>query len=265
MSLTLRDAHYLVRTQIGELEQFRWTDSFINFSLNYRAAEFYLPSGLSTFFVNVPLTSTASGGQEGVLPVQLDSIKDVKYFSGQLFPLEYIDWQEVQQGSATGSIPLYYYVKTDANQMTPMAATSDIVPTDLFPQQGGADYQQIIGVWPIIPTGGTGVVGSQQVHVWYSAYHPILVEPQSRSPIPRAFLQGWASGTIADCLSAEKMFGEAQPYQAFFDRRKEEYRIYATKHKNSNKTLKYGANTPPWRRSASSSIIIVDPTPTMGM
>lgn len=254
MALTLRDAHYYVRSIIGELEQFRWSDAFINFSLNNHAQEFYSAGGLSTQFYNVPVIA---GTQEGVLPIELDQVKDVSYFSGQLFKLEYKDWSELQTGAFTGSIPIWYYVKTDSMQTTGMDSSSDITTTNLFPQvPGGANIQQVIGVWPIIATAG-------EIHVWYSQYHPFMKQPKDISPIPRMFLDGWAAGAIADCLRTEKAYAEADGWDQLFMRRKEDYRIYASTHKQTSGFKTYGVQADPWRTSASSSIILVDQTPSM--
>src|ERR1700735_792915 len=100
MALSLRDVHYIVRSQIGELEENRWTDAFINFCINTRAQDFCMPAGLSTFYTSLPVNDN----QEAVLPVDLDTVKTVKYFAGQLFPLTYHEWDDLQTGAFVGSI-----------------------------------------------------------------------------------------------------------------------------------------------------------------
>jgi hypothetical protein len=253
MALTLRDGHYFTRSMVGELEQFRWSDAFINFSLNNRAQDFCLPAGLSTWFYNVPL---AAGSQEGPLPIDLDQVRAVKFFAGQLFPLQYKDWDELQTGAFTGSIPLWFYIKTDTTQLTPQQIGSDIAVIDLLPAnpQGG-DYRQVIGVWPILEATGN-------IHVWYTAYHPLMTEPQSKCMIPRPFLDGWAAGAIADCLRIEKAYSEADIWEARFAMRKEAYRVYAQTHKQVSQEMRYGYDEAPWRDSASSSVILIDQFPT---
>lgn len=257
MPLTLKDAHYYTRQMLRELKPRRWSNNFVNFVLNARAADFCLPAGSTTWFINVPLGQGVFG-QEGPLPIDLDAVKSAKFFSGQLYPLEFKDWDELQTGAYTGSIPYWYYIKTDTKQLTPQVAGSDIQVTDLSPSiSPGATFQQVIGVWPIPAAAG-------QIHVWYSGYHPQLNEPSSQSPIPRAFLMGWAAGAIADCLRNESAFAEADKWETFYTQKKEEYRVYCQRQKQITTPATYGKSQMPWRDSASSSIILVDQNSTMG-
>jgi len=254
MPLTLRDGHYFVRATIGELEQFRWSDAFINFSLNNRAQEFLSAGGSTTQYTNVPL-GQGIYGQEGPLPIDVDQVKAVKWYAGQLYPLEYRDWDIIQSGSFTGSIPFWFYIKTDVTQLTPQTISSNIVETDLTPAlPQGYNYRQVIGVWPQPSAAG-------ELQVFHSAYHPLMTEPQSISPIPKMFLDGWAAGTIADCLRIEKAYEESAYWDAQFLKRKEDYRIYSYTHRQVSRPMRYGAPEAPWRTSASSSIILVDQTP----
>ncbi len=252
MPLTLHDAMYYTRTILGEAEAVRWSDAFLIDSLNARASEFQQAAGTITSFVNLPLAQGIYG-QETPLPVEIDSVKSVKYFSGQLYPLERRSYEELQTGSFTGSIPIFYYIKEDATQLTPQTDSGDIVATDLLPGGPvGAGFRQVLGVWPI-PS------APSYVEVFYSYFHPWLSEPLSQSPIPRMFLPGWTAGTVADALKQEKAYAEAQGWEQMFSAQMEKYRQYSSKHK-STRPARYGKTDSPWRESASSSIILISPT-----
>jgi hypothetical protein len=243
---------YYTRQILGEAEQVRWSDNFLIRSLNSRASEFQQAAGTITAFKKFPLGSGIYG-QETPLDIETDSVKSVKYFSGQLYPLERRSYDELQTGAYTGSIPLWYYIKEDATQLTPQTNTSDIVATDLLPGgPTGAGFNQVLGVWPI-PNAATFV------EVFYSYFHPYMREPLAQSPIPSMFLPGWTAGTIADALKVEKAYAEAMPWEKFFMDEMERYRLYASKHK-SNKPARYGQQKTPWRESASSSVILISPT-----
>lgn len=222
----------------------------------------YSNTTISTFYVLGSAASgtysiqAASGIQEVALPVEIDEVKACKYFSGQLFDLEFHDWKQLQVGASAGAIPCYYYIKTDTLELTPQSTnTSDIIDIPLNPNTPlGQVYRSVLGVWPIPPT-------PANVHVWYSYFHPFMTDPTDPCSIPVRFLEGWAAYAIASCLEIEKAIPEADRYKAKFEAATEEYRIYASKQKQGDKPARYGMGTEPWRRNASSSVIFIDPYP----
>lgn len=257
MGLSLKDIVYYVRTQIGELQQFMWSDDQIIFDVNNTVQEMCSIAGSLTKFQNLilPVNGT-TGSQEGPLDAEVDKIKSCKYFAGQEFPLEYSDWQTLQTGAATGSIPLYYYIKTDTRDLTPQSlGTSSIVESPIGPGTPlGETYRTVLGVWPLAPLPAT-------IHVWYSYYHPWMEDPGDPCAIPRRFLRGIGAGVIARCLSIQKAYGEAQTFQQTFAEVTEQYRLYTGSQRQQDKPARYGTIVPPWRRSASSSVIFLDQNP----
>lgn len=258
MSLCLKDGMYYVRTEIGELEQFNWSDNQIIFDLNNSAQDMCSVAGELTKFQNVVLSlNGVNGTQEAPLDEEVDMVKGVKYFSGQLFDLEPHDWQSLQVGASTGSIPRWYYLKTGTRELTPQSTgTSDIVEEPIGPTMPGGDkFRTVIGVWPIPPE-------PANIHVWYSYFHPYMQDPGDPCLVARRFLRGWAAGAIARCLRIEKAHAEAQMYEAIHAEETEKYRVWASRQRQSQKPARYGIVVEPWRQNASSSVILVDPFPT---
>lgn len=254
MPLTLRDGVYHVRTAIGELQQARWSDAQIIYDLNTAAQEMCSVANLVTGFSNVQYSIEA---QEAALPVEVDQIKAVKYYSGQLFDLVPSDFQTLQTGSFTGSIPLYYYIKTATQVLTPQVDSGDIEETDLNPANPqGLDFKTVIGIWPIPQTAG-------QIHCWYAAYHPVMSKPLDPCAVPRRFIQPWAAYAISRCWRIAQNVDMANDYTALYEKGKEDMRIWAMTHNQVSRPAKYGMQDAPWRQSASSSVILVDQTPMM--
>jgi hypothetical protein len=259
MALTLGDGVYYVRSEIGEPEQYNWSDYQIIKDLNYSAKKMCSIGQTLTGFANITLSlsnSTTVGSQEAFLPANVDQVKAVKYFMGQLFDLEYKDWKELQQGAIVGSIPRWYYTKTGTKSITPQVpSTSDIQQIPLNPVvPGGAGYREVIGVWPIPPNPSV-------IHVWYSAFHGYMSDPDDICEIPERFMEGWAAYAIARCKRIENAHSEAQMYSMQFEKTCEDYRMYASTHRQSDSPARYGTIVQPWRQSASSSVVVVDPFP----
>lgn len=259
MPLSLKDAVYQVRSKIGELNEFNWSNYQIIADLNYAAREMCSIAQTLTREQQVVLQANpTTGTQEVALDVEIDEIKACKYFSGQLFDLEYGDWKQLQTGASTGSIPLYYYTKVGTRQLTPQSqATSNILNIPIGPETPlGDEYYTVLGVWPIPPQPAT-------VSVWYSYFHTWMTDPTDPCVIPSRFLWPWACAAIAKCKRIEMAIGEAQEYEAIFEKGKEEYRMYACRQKKGESPARYGTEQQPWRRNASSSVIFVDPFPLM--
>jgi hypothetical protein len=253
--LCLKDAVYQVRKTIGELQAFNWSDFQIVADLNYGAREMCSVAGSLTRYQQLSLSLNATTGtQEVALDVEVDGVKACKYFSGQLFNLQYHDWKGLQIGAATGSIPLYYYLKTETRQLTPQASgTSNIAMTNIGPGSPlGEVYRTVLGVWPIPPN-------PAQIHAWYSYFHNWMSDPTDPCAIPSRFLWPWACYAIAKCKRMEQAIGEAQEYEGQFEAGKEQYRIYMGKQKQQDKPARYGMQDDLWRRNPSSSVVIVDP------
>jgi len=260
MPLTLRDGVYWTRTTIGELVQRRWSDAQIIYDLNRSAQDLCSTAQTLTEYCIIPVSNVS---QEGPLPVEADQIKAVKYFAGQLYDLEPKDWKDLQSGAFTGSQPIWFYVKTATLQLTPQTIGSNIVETDLLPENpAGNSYQTVVGCWPI-PEVTTEGQPSPQLQVWYSYFHTLMQEPQSICAVPSRFLETWAAKAISHCLRIEKAYSEADMWESKYQQGKEEYRIWAMTHNQVRRPARYGVNEPPWRNSASSSVILVDQTPLM--
>lgn len=258
MPLSLKDGVYRVRTEIGELDEWSTSNQQIITDLNFAAKEMCSEAQELTKYENLTLAAVEDGGtQEAALELEVDQVKAVKYFSGQLFDLEPHEWETLQIGASSGSIPLWYYIKTATRDLTPQSTdTSDILQIPIpTPSVGGGGYYTVIGVWPIPPE-------PAEIHVWYSYFHKYMDSPTSICAVPFRFLEGWASYAIARYLRTEKAMGEAELAMAKYKAAKEEYRIYASRQRNARKPARYGMVQEPWRQSASSSVIFVDPSPT---
>jgi hypothetical protein len=260
-SLRLKDGVYQVRSEIGELEEFNWTDYQIINDLNFSAQAMCSAAGTLTKYQSVQLLqavdqTTQIGVQEAALDIEIDKVKGCKYFSGQLFDLEPHDWQSLQVGASTGSIPRWYYLKTSTRELTPQSTgTSNIVDIPLSPMMPGGDvFRTVIGVWPIPPE-------PANISLWYSYYHPYMQDPTDPCEIPPKFIKGWVAGAIARCLRIEKAHAEAQMYEQIHEAEMEKYRIYAGSQRQVQKPPRYGMVIEPWRQNASSSVILVDPFP----
>ena len=257
MPLSLKQAVYQVRSALGELQPYYWSDNQIIANLNFGAREMCSIAGSLTREQDLILSlNNQTGTQEVPLDVEVDAVKGCKYFTGQLFDLEYHDWQSLQVGASTGSIPRYYYTKTATRQLTPQSTgTSDIVEMPIGPNSPlGEVYRTVLGVWPIPPEPAT-------IHVWYSYFHDWMNDPTDYCAIPSRFIWPWCCYAIAKCLRTEKAIAEAQEYEAQYEAGVEKYRIYASRQNQGNKPARYGMIIEPWRQNASSSVILVDPNP----
>jgi hypothetical protein len=259
MGLRLKDAFFKVRSLLGELNQSYWSDQQIIMDLNTAARDMCSTAQTLTQEQDIALEQTTlegtqTGLQEAALIVDIDEIKSCKYFSGQLYDLEYHDWDTLQLGASTGSIPLYFYIKTDTRQLTPQStATSQILNIPIASDQLGDQYRQVIGVWPIPPEPAT-------LSVWYSYLHRWMATPTDPCALPYQFLDGWVAYGVGQSLLIEKAYDEAATWMATYEKRKEAYRVFATRGRQGTKAASYGTQVPPWRRDASSSVIILSPT-----
>lgn len=209
---------------------------------------------LGTAAVGTYYIQAANGLQEAALDPDLDLVKSVKYFMGQVYPLEPMDWQSLQVGAAVGSIPLYYYIKTSTRTLTPQSmGSSQIITIPIGPgNPTGETFREVMGVWPIPPSPGT-------LNVWYSYQHPWMSKPLDPCAIPDRFLKAWASYAVAESLDIEKAVPEADRRMGMFEAGCENYRIYMGKQRQADRPARYGRPQQPWRRNPSSSVVFIDP------
>lgn len=256
MTLRLKDIVYRVRTQIGELEEFNWSNNQIITDANWAAQEMSSTAGMLTRYDKLILQNVPQGtAQEAALDFEVDRVKKCGYFQGQLFNLDPGDWKMLQQGASTGSIPRWYYLKTSTRQLTPQSTGSSNIVELPIPGPGNGAYRTVLGVWPIPPQ-------PAEIHVWYSYFHPWMSQPESPCEVPARFLRGLAAYVISQCLTISKAYGEAKYWDDEFQKYKEEYRIYASQMKQQDRPNRYGGRIEPWRQNPSSSVIIVDPYPS---
>jgi hypothetical protein len=78
------------------------------------------------------------------------------------------------------------------------------------------------------------------------------------------YILQWAAYAISQCLEIEKAVPEADRWMNKFEAGCEEYRIYMSKQKQSDKPARYGVDEEWWKRNPSSSIIVVSPYSSMG-
>jgi hypothetical protein len=255
--LRAKDGYFKVRSKLGELNQSYWSDKQILMDLNIAARAMCSTAQSLTKYSAVQLQLNASNGtQEAPLPLDIDEVKSVKYFSGQLYSLEFHDWDSLQTGASTGSIPRYFYIKTDTTQLTPQnTGTSNIQNIPIGPQGPlGDEYRQVLGVWPIPPI-------PAQISVWYSYLHKWMQDPTDPCAIPYQFIDGWVAYVLREALRIEKAYDEAMIYDTMYKEVLAEYKIYAAKQRNGSKFAQYGVDQSPWRQDASSSVILVNPNP----
>lgn len=259
MGLRLKDAFFKVRSLLGELNQSYWSDMQIIMDLNTAARDMCSTAQTLTQEQDIQLEyttleGTQTGLQEAALVVDIDEIKSVKYFSGQLYDLEYHDWSSLQTGASTGSLPIYFYVKTSTLQLTPQSTgTSQILNIPIAQGALGDVYRDVIGCWPIPPNPAT-------LNVFYSYLHKWMSVPTDPCSIPYQFLDGWYSYAVGQSLLIEKSYDEAATWMATYEKRKQAFKEYAARNKQGTKAPSYGNQGEPWRRNASSSVIIISPT-----
>lgn len=255
--MCLRDAVYHVRSEIGELQEFNWSDFQIIKDLNDDAKAMCSDAQSLTRYDDL-LMSSVGAYQEAALDVEIDKVKDCKYFLGGLYDLYPREFNQLQTGNSVGSQPIYYYLKTGTKDLTPQDTDGDITRTPIQAQNfGGTAFYTVLGIWPKVTT-------DANIHVWYSYFHPYMQDPTDICMIPPHFFKDWCSGAIARCLRIENDAVRAATYEAKFDKGKDAYRVWAASQRRGNQTAQYGKSIEPWRRNASSSVIFVDPNPTMG-
>lgn len=258
MTLRLKDIVYQVRSEIGELQEFNWSDYQIITDTNNIVQEMSSVAGTLTQTQNLIIPGALGGSnnyQEVQLDLQIDKVKDCKYWSGQLFDLKPANWKDLQSGSFVGGIPQYYYLKTSTREMSPQtASTNNIVTIPIDGGPLGTAYYTVLGVWPIIAT-------PAQIRIFYSYFHPLMLDPTDPCEIPNRFLRGIAAGVIERCLRIEKAHDEADRYRQTFDEILEKYRIYASAQRQQDQPARYGLNDRDWRNNPSSSVVVVDPFP----
>lgn len=256
---------FQVAQWLGEPDPYFWQDYTKVVNVNNALQEMASIAGGLTKFENVQLqnivSSTPAPGtiitlQEAALDVEVDCVKSCKYYSGQEFVLSYRSWKDIQTGSSTGSIPQFYYLKTDTKELTPMStANSNITSVPLGPNMpGGTTYRTVIGAWPVPP-------GPALLQVWYSYFHPFVQNPTDPIEIPRRFLRGLACGAASYCIENEKAAAESDRWTAIFKAYCEDFRIYMSRQKQSDNPPSYGPSFAPWRQNASSSVVLIDPYP----
>ena len=256
--LCLKDIMYEARLELGEPNAFNWADIQLIHYANSVVKEISSTGGALTKYQSVTLqnvTNETEGLQETALDVEIDKVKSCKYFNGYLYDLEFHEWKTLQTGAITGSIPIYYYLKTSTKDLTPqVAATSNIQQIAIPPNTPfGTVYRTVIGCWPIPPQ-------PAQLQVWYSYFHDYMLDPTDPCEIPQRFLRAITYGIMERALRTEKAHDEANEYKQMYEKYLDEYRIYCSRQRNADKPARYGTVTEPWRRNASSSIIVISPT-----
>jgi hypothetical protein len=252
--MNLRDYVYMVRNKLGELTPNLWSDQELIYDINVGAKIMCSAAQNLTATENVLYPQNV---QEQPLSVDVDMITYIAYFSGQLFPLAPIAEQQVKFGGFMSGIPYYFYVKTDTLIMSPQVSGGDMQIQNV-PQavQGNTpDARTVVGLWPI-PSETT------EVHFEYIATHPFVTNPLDPIKVPDRFNHGVVAYAVARAKEKESAFDEADRYDAQHEKIRDAFVSYMVAQKQVAGTAMYGDNIPPIWARGSSTVILVNQSPT---
>jgi hypothetical protein len=253
MAVTLAAGMTDVRTQIGELDPYNWTDETLINWLNQAARNMCSAAQNLTSF-DTP--GVLAGSQEAYLDYELDRVKVISWFMGQVYPLEYKPYKRLQTGAYSGAQPLWYYIKQDTKQLSGQTNSSNIVGQEQAPNLPlGSNFGTAIGLWPIPQISGN-------LYAWYSYWHPPMQNELDPCAVEPPFFEAWTAYAKYKAYESDEDYVTADRFQKIYLNGLKEYRIYGSKQKTAS-PARWGVDLPPWRQSASSSVILVDQDPTM--
>lgn len=261
MSVPLRDIVFDIRELLGEQLPNYWNPNTliadINEALNDICSECQNLETIIQFpWPVVPGTTTLA--QEALLPVQLDQLIWVGYFSGQFFQLNPLADDSVLVANRVQGIPIGFYTRTDTQQILTQGGgnnTGDMQVTQAnpFPQMG-TDYHTALGFWPI---------PQQQLNttVMATRFHPYVSKPADRCGIPLRFKQAVTNFVMWKAKRKQQAYDEANDYRMIYEKILEKMNNYYITNKQMKGGPEYGSTVWPTLARGSSSIIFIDQSP----
>lgn len=263
-----------------------WNDVDLNYSINKACQDMCSTAqSLETLIqFNWPYTTGGAAGvlsQEAVLPVDLDQIIWVGYYSGQFFQLEPFNSEDmIKVANRVSGIPIGFYTRTQAQvqgtqgggnttgdvQISNLNATNTVtspdpsklgqfisnVPTASTPQT--TTYSTMLGLWPIPQQ-------ALDVTVACTRNHPQLVNDTDLLAIPPRFTDGPVHYTMWKAKLKQQAYEEASVYKDLYLAHRKEMDDYYISHKQLKSFPDWGGTAWPTLARGSSSIIFVDQSP----
>lgn len=261
--MLLRDGVSQVRVALTELRARYWSDTEIIWYLNQSAKKMCSKAqclhSFFTFNTHIIPTDTqpaAGYNQEYALPIDVDQIEGIAYFSGTVFPILPAPREAVQLGGRVGGIPWYYYMKKNSRTLTPQVAGGQIISMPID-GENAAQARTIIGLYPV-PTSNI------PIYIWYTEFHPTLKNPMDIVQIPDMFMEPWMAYAMQKCKEKEGAMADALYWKKMHEEGIEEFTEYMINSEQSVTPPSYtNRPIPPFFLRGSSSVLVVAQTPTM--
>lgn len=270
---------------LGEPSPVYWNDSDLNYSINKGAQDMcsYAQSLETLIQFNWPYqpNSNAILSQEAILPVDLDQIIWVGYYSGQFFQLEAFNSEDmIKVANKVSGIPIGFYTRTQSQVTGTQGGgltTGDVqvsnfnkdntvtnpnpgvtgqfisnVPTVATPQT--TTYSTMMGLWPI-------PLQNLDVTIACTRNHPQLVNDTDLVAVPPRYTDGLVHYTIWKAKLKQQAYDEASIYSQLYLKNRQEMTEYYISHKQLKTMPDYGGTAWPTLARGSSSVIFVDQSP----
>lgn len=197
--------------------------------------------------------------QEAMLPVDLDQILWVGFFSGQFFQLQPLEQSSVLVANKVQGIPIGFYTRTDTQQTLTQGAgtsTGDMFISDFKPNPSiGQDYFTALGLWPI-PQDVTDITISA------TRFHERVEKPLDRCGIPRRFIRGPVHYVLWQCKLKQENMDVAAYHEKKYEEQKRAMNDYYVFCKQMVAPPEWGGTMWPSLTRGSSSVIFVDQSPS---
>ena len=285
-SPTLADIRAEVRMLLGEPQPVYWNESVLNYSINKGSQDMCSEAQSLETLIQFNWPYQAAGGvgllsQEAVLPVDLDQIIWVGYYSGQFFQLEAFNSEDmIKVANKVSGIPIGFYTRTQAQVTSTQgggATSGDVAVTNLNPTNLNTapnpsalgqfidgvptatnpqttTYSTMMGLWPI-------PLQSLDVTIACTRNHPQLVNDTDLVAVPPRYTDGLVGYTMWKAKLKQQAYDEAQIYKGFYDKHKMDMVQYYISHKQLKTFPTYGGTAWPTLCRGSSSVIFVDQSP----
>lgn len=284
-SPTLLDIRSEVRMLLAEPAPVYWNDSDLNYSIN-KGAQDMCSFAQSLETVIQFLWPSVNGGnavlsQEAVLPVDVDQIIWVGYYSGQFFQLEPFNSEDmVKVANKVSGIPIGFYTRTQAQVLSTQGGgntTGDVQLTNLDPNNTNLNpnpavagqfiqnnissgnpqqttYSTMMGLWPIPQQ-------NLDVTVACTRNHPELKNDTDLIAIPPRYTDGPVHYCMWKAKLKQQAYDEANTYMQMYLKNRQEMADYYISHKQLKAFPDYGGSMWPTLARGSSSVIFIDQSP----
>ena len=287
ISPALGDILTEVRMLLGEPAPNYWNDSDLIYSINKGCQDMCSHAQSLETLIQFPWPTTSGVGsllgQEAVLPVDIDQIIWVGYYSGQFFQLEAFNSEDmIRVANKVSGIPIGFYTRTQAQMVSTQgggANTGDISinnldtqntvvnvnpsalgqfistpPTPSAPQI--TTYSTVMGLWPI---------PQQQLDTTIACTrnHPQLVSNNDLLAVPPRFTDGPVHYTLWKAKLKQQAYEEADKYRQMYLGNRTEMTDYYISHKQLKSFPDWGGTAWPTLARGSSSVIFVDQSPSV--